>query len=151
MEVKMMSTQIDLEQILQTLDKLRPDELWLVEEHIANLKKRNQRFFPPKTLLDDDAFLISFDDYLALSDEARDDIQLYAYDKYRSWIDGELARRHARGMIVCGGKIIEWFPKLDDYPSDEKMEAIGMQFGYAPFVFIANPVIFIRGLSCALR
>ncbi len=137
----MMSAQIDLEQIFQTLDKLRPDELWLIEEHIANLKKRNQRSFPPKTLVDDETFLMPFEDYLALSDEARDNIQLYAYDNYREWIDEELARRDARWMLVCGGKILEWSPKLDDYPSDEKMEAIGMQSGYAPFVFMANPLI----------
>lgn len=136
-----MSAQVGLEQILQTLDKLRPDELWLVEQHIANLKKRNQRSFPLKTLIDDETFLIPFDDYLALSDDARDNIQLYAYDKYRSWIDEELAQRDARWMLVCGGKILEWSPKLEGYPSDEKMEAIGMQSGYAPFVFMANPLI----------
>lgn len=107
----MMSAQIDLEQIFQTLDKLRPDELWLVEEHMANLKKRNERSFPPKTLVDDETFLMPFLDYLALSDEARDNIQFYAYDKYRSWIDEELARRDARWMLVCGGKILEWSPK----------------------------------------
>lgn len=136
-----MRVKIDLEEILQTLDKLRPDELWLVEEHIANLKKHSRRSFPPKTLVDDETFLMPFEDYLALSDDARDNIQLYGYGKYRSWIDEELARLQARWMLVCGGKILEWSPKLNDYPSDEKMEAIGMQSGYAPFVFMANPLI----------
>lgn len=137
----MITTEPDLEQLMQTLDELRPDELELVEKNIANLKKRRQPSFPPRTLFDDETFLISCEDYLALSDEARDNIQLYAYDKYRNWIDEELARCDARWMIVCGGKILDWSPTLNDYPSDEKMEMIGKQSGYAPFIFMANPLI----------
>jgi hypothetical protein len=83
----------------------------------------------------------SFEDYLALSDEEGEELKLMAYEKYRDWIYHELAKRRARWMLICKGKIIEWSPTLDDYPSDEKMDEIGRHLGYAPFTFIANPVI----------
>ncbi len=130
-----MSAQIGLEQIFQTLDKLRPDELWLVEEHIASLKKRNRRSFPPETRFDDETFLMPYEDYLALSEAARDNILSYAYNQYGGWIYEELARHFAKWMIVCGGKIVEWSHRLHDHPSHEKLNAIGTQTGYTPFVF----------------
>jgi hypothetical protein len=90
----------------------------------------------PKTLLEDERYLISFEDYLALSDKEGEELKLMAYEKYRDWIYRELAERHARWMLICGGKIIEWSPKLDDYPSHEKMDAIGKQIGYAPWTLL---------------
>jgi hypothetical protein len=85
--------------------------------------------------------LISFEDYLALSDEEGEELKLMAYEKYRDWIYHELAERRARWMLICKGEIVEWSPTLDDYPSREKRHAIGRQMGYAPWTFIANPVI----------
>jgi hypothetical protein len=137
----MIIAETGLEQVLKTLGKLRPEELEVVEKQLTHEKAKPKVSSSPKTLLEDERYLISFEDYLALSDEEGEELQLLAYEKYRNWIYQELAKRRARWMIVCGGKIIEWSSRLNDYPSEEKMDAIGKQFGYAPFVFIANPVI----------
>jgi hypothetical protein len=123
------------------LSKLRPEELEIVEKQVTREKNKPKSFSTPKTLLEDEKYLISFDDYLALSDEEGEELKLTAYEKYRDWIYRELAKRRAQWILICGGKIIEWSPKLDDYPSREKRHAIGRQMGYAPWIFIANPVI----------
>jgi len=137
----MMIAETDLEQVLETLSKLDPEELEVVEKQLTREKNKPKSFSTPRTLLEDEKFLISFEDYLALSEDECDEIQLNAYEKYRDWIYHELEKRRAQWMLVCGGKIIESSPSLDDYPTDEKMFALGRQLGYAPLVFIANPVI----------
>lgn len=131
----------NLEPVLQTLYKLRPEELAMVEKQIANKKSKLKASLQIKTLLDDENYLITFDEYLALSDQEGEELKLGAYEKYRDWIDRELAKRRARWMIICGGKIIQWSPTLDDYPSGEKLVTLGKQLGYALWVFIANPLI----------
>lgn len=137
----MTAVQTDVEQVWQTLDALPPASREIILARLASKKANDRIFTPPKTLLEDERFLISFEDYLALSDEEGEKLKLLAYEKYQYWIYYELASRRARWMLVCGGKIIEWSSKLDDYPSNEKREALGKQIGYAPWTFIANPVI----------
>jgi hypothetical protein len=141
MEVVMIIAEPSLEQVLKKLSTLRSEELELVEKQLASTKKNNKASSSPGTLLEDEMFLIPFEEYLALSEDECDEVQMQAYEKYRSWIYDELEKRGAQWMLVCGGKIIESSPTLDDYPSDEKMYALGKQLGYAPLVFIANPVI----------
>ena len=137
----MAAVQTDVEQIWQTLDALPSAGREIILARLTNKKTNNRIFAPPKTLLDDERFLISFDDYLALSDEEGEKLKLLAYEKYQNWIYDEFASRRARWMLVCGGKIVEWSPTLDDYPAREKRHTIGKQRGYAPWTFIANPVI----------
>jgi len=131
----MITAEPDLEQLLQALDELRPNEFELVEKHIANLKKRRQPSFPPKTFFDDETFWLPYEDYLKLSEATRRNILFYAYNQYGDWICTELARRFAKWMIVCGGKIVAWPYRFHDHPSREKLNMIGMQTGYTPFVF----------------
>jgi len=137
----MISAETGLEQVLQTLGKLDLEDLEVVEKQLTREKNKPKSFSAPKSLLEDERFLISFDDYLALSDDEGEELKLMAYEKYRDWIDRELAKRRARWMLICGGKTIEWSPKLDDYPSRKKRHTIGRQMGYAPWTFIANPII----------
>lgn len=137
----MAAVQADVEQIWQTIDALPSESREIILSRLKNAKTNDRVFSSPQTLLEDERFLISFDDYLALSDEKGEELKLMAYEKYRDWIYRELAERRARWMLICGGKIIEWSPTLDDYPSREKKYAIGRQMGHAPWTFIANPVI----------
>jgi hypothetical protein len=137
----MIIAETGLEQVLKTLGKLRPEELEVVEKQLTYEKHKPKISPLPKTLLEDERFLISFDDYLALSDEEGEELKLMAYEKYGDWIYRELAERRAKWMLICKGEIVEWSPTLDDYPSREKRHAIGRQMGYAPWTFIANPVI----------
>jgi len=137
----MTAVQTDVEQIWQTLEALPLAGREIILARLTNKKTNDRIFSPPKTLLEDERFFISFQDYLPLSDDERDEIQSVAYEKYGSWIDEKLEQLHAQWMMVCGGKILEWSPTLNDHPSDEKMEMIGKQSGYAPFIFMANPLI----------
>jgi hypothetical protein len=137
----MTAVQTDVEQVWQTVDALSPAGREIILARLANKKTNDRIFSPPKTLLEDERFLISFEDYLALSDEEGEKLKLLAYEKYQNWIYDELARRRARWLLVCGGEIIAWSPTLDDYPARDKRHSIGKQLGYAPWTFIANPVI----------
>ncbi len=137
----MAAVQTDVEQIWQTIDALPSESREIILSRLKSAKANDKIFSSPQTLLEDERFLISFDDYLALSDEEGEELKLLAYEKYRDWIYHELAKRRARWMLICKGEIIEWSPTLDDYPSREKRHAIGRQMAYAPWTFIANPVI----------
>ena len=134
----MTAVQTDVEQIWQTIEALPSVGREIILARLTNKKTNDRIFLPPKTLLDDERYLISFEDYLALSDDERDEIQSLAYEKYGSWIDEKLEQLHAQWMLVCGGRLIECSAKLQDYPSDERMSALGKQLGYAPLVFVAN-------------
>lgn len=138
----MANATIALDRILQSLDELNPEELELVEKQIAKAKAKNGKSAKPKTLLEDESYLLSFATYRALSNDELEALQLSAYDKHRDWIYHELAKRRARWMIICGGKIVKWSSTLKDYPEEEKdLDNIGKSIGFAPFIFIANPVI----------
>lgn len=134
----MAAVQADVEQVWQTIDALPSESREIILSRLTSAKRKDKVFYSPKTLLEDEKFLISFEDYLALSDDERDEIQSMAYEKYGSWIDEKLEQLRAQWMLLCGGKLIEWSAKLQDYPSDEKMHALGKQLGYAPLVFVAN-------------
>lgn len=131
----------NLEQVLQSLEKLGMEELKIVEQQIVKAKAKNGRRSKPETLLEDKKFLFSFEEYLTRSTDELQELQDFAYEKYRDWIYEEMAKRRARWMIVCGGVILNWSSKLNDYPSDEKLDDAGKRTGFAPFVFIANPII----------
>lgn len=131
----------NLEQVLQSLGQLGLEELKIVEQQIVKAKAKNGRRSNPETLLEDKRFLFSFEEYLTRSTDELQELQNFAYEKYRDWIYEEMAKRGARWMIVCGGVILDWSSKLKDYPSDEKLDDIGKRAGFAPFVFIANPII----------
>ncbi len=131
----------DVEQIWQAIEALPPEGREVIWARLANAEAKNGDSTSPKTLLKDERFLISFEDYLALSDDELDEIQIAAYKDHHAWIDHALVQRQAKWILVCGGKIVEWSPTLNDHPSDEKMEMTGMQSGYAPFIFVANPLI----------
>jgi hypothetical protein len=128
-----------LEQVLETIDDFAPDELDLIEKRLASAREKKNG--GARVAATRDIFAITFDEYLAMSDEERDALQLEAYEKYTKWIDEELRQRQARWMLVCGGTVIESSPTLRNYPRDEKLRAVGEQYGLIPFVFAAQPLI----------
>jgi hypothetical protein len=52
----------------------------------------------PRSSSSDDVFALPFDDYLSLSDEEREAVQLRAYQTHQAWINAELERR-GRGAV----------------------------------------------------
>lgn len=125
--------------VLETLKQLRPEELTVVENDIASAKA--QRLSPSKSLLNDRRFMIPFEDYLRLSEEECDDVQELAYEEHRDWLYAELDKRRAKWILICAGQIVDSSTTLQTYPTEERMEQLGRQLGFAPLVFIANPII----------
>ena len=133
----MSELEANLNQVLRVLDHLGPRELAVIEERLAARKQAAEQ--PPDAAAD--LFELSFDDYLAMSDEERDAIALHAYQTLETWIDAELEKRKAEWILVCGGQVIESSPTLRNYPLGEKIMQIGRQRGLVPFVFVKTPLI----------
>lgn len=133
--------EVDLNQVLKVLEQLSPQERVLVRERLAAQQATE------KVCLSTDVFSLSFDDYLALSDEEREPIQLRAYQAHQTWIDMELEQRGAEWLIVCGGEIFESSSTLRDYPSREKLMRIGKQRRRVPFVFVRESLVEESGWS----
>jgi len=132
----------ELKEVLEMIDKLNPSELAKVQEKIAPSQQRKWIQTDDKIATKkNDVFSLSFREYLALADDEREDVQWRAYQLYQSWIDAELERRGAQWLLVCRGKIIESSSTWRNYPSREKLMALGKQNGYVPFVFVKAPLI----------
>lgn len=138
----MSEIQTNLNQALRLLEQFGPQELAVIEERLAERKRNPEQ--PPDTA---GVFELTFDDYLAMSDEERDDIAFRAYQTLGEWIDAELKKRKAEWILVCGGEVIESSPTLEDYPSREKLMEIGRRRGLVPFVFVKAPLIEESGWS----
>jgi hypothetical protein len=132
----------DLELLFKTVENLGSDELELLRERIEQSRRKKisatSRGYPQEA---EELFAIPFNTYLAMSEDERDAIAFRAYKILDRWIDQELDARHAKWMLVCGGKILESSPKLIEYPSSEKIMALGKKSGLIPFVFIRTPLI----------
>ena len=132
-----------LNEFLETVDDLSPEELERVEKRVASAREKKNGSAPalaaPSVMRD--LFAISFNEYLAMPLEKRHAIQILAYEKYSKWIEQELERHQARWILVCGGKVIESSPTLRDYPRREKVRLVGEQYGLMPFVFVKGPMI----------
>jgi hypothetical protein len=135
-------TEAGFEQILGTVDKLSSDELELLQERIAQSRRKKapstSRGYPDEAR---ELFAIPFDKYLAMSDDERDAIAFRAYKILDRWIDHQLKARRAKWMLVCGGEILDASPKFIEYPAPEKLMTIGKDRGLIPFVFIYTPLI----------
>jgi hypothetical protein len=132
-----------LEGFLETLDELSPEELDQVEKRLVSArdKKNGNALISPSPQAPRDIFAISFSDYLAMSKEERDELQIAAYRKYAKWIEQELGRHDARWILVCGGQVVESGPTLRNYPRAQRVRMVGEQYGLMPYVFVRGPVI----------
>lgn len=132
-----------LEQFLDTFDTLSSEELERVERRLVSVrgKKNGTPRIPALPSTPRDIFAITFDEYLAMSDDERDVIQDEAYENYLDWIDQTLKQHHAKWILVCGRKVVESAPAWENYPTDEKLQVIGEQYGLIPFAFAAAPMI----------
>jgi len=90
-------------------------------------------------------------EYLALSDDERENIQLSVYQSHKEWIDAELEERGAEWVLLCGGEVVEYSATLRNYPSREKLMALGEERGVVPFVFVKTPLIEEYGICYNYR
>jgi len=127
------------ETIIESVDALSPAELDALQ---ARISRSRQRQAPAtKKTSERSVFEISYDEYMALSNEERDALQWRVYHEHHERYEAELKARRAQWMIVCGGEIVEVSRNLDNFPTPEKLQAIGKERGYIPFVFVPKPLI----------
>ena len=98
--------EVNLEQLLKVVEKLNPAEIAILRERI-HLTQHSASVKPStETSQRDEFFTLPFKQYLALSDEERELIQLSVYQSKNKWIDAELKRRKAEWISMwwrsCG-------------------------------------------------
>ncbi len=127
------------EAILESVGALSPAKLDALQARISR-SRRKQTPAAQKTS-ERSVFEIPYDEYLAFSDAEREALQWRVYHEYHKRYEAELKARRAQWMIVCGGKIVESSKTLDDFPTPEKLQAMGKECGFIPFVFVPKPLI----------
>jgi hypothetical protein len=133
--------EVHLEQLLKAIEQLNPAEIAILQERIHLTQNSTSVKASPKTAQRDEFFTLPFKEYLALSDEYREHIQLSVYQSQKEWIDAEIERRGVEWILVCGGEVVESSETLRNYPSREKLMALGKERGVVPFVFVKAPLI----------
>lgn len=135
-----MSTHVaSFETIIESVEALSPAELDALEARIS--RSRRKQAPATKKTSERSVFEIPYDEYLKFSDQEREDLQWRVYREHHEWTETELKTRRAQWMIVCGGKIVESSKTLDDFPTPEKLQAMGKECGFIPFVFVPRPLI----------
>ena len=127
------------ESIIESLDKLSSAELEKLHESIVRSRQKRTR----ATVLQEksEVFKIPYNEYLKLTDGEREEIQWRVYSEYHAWYEAELKKLRAQWVLVCGGQVMEFSRTLDDYPTPEKLQALGREYGFIPFVFVPRPLI----------
>lgn len=99
---------------------------------------------PPPTsqspLSDDPAFTMAFRDYLSLSATERRAMALDLQERLRDWLKRQLELHRAAWIMVIGGQVVESSPRLDDYPTPERLMKLGAKHDFVPFVFSRLPL-----------
>jgi hypothetical protein len=127
------------ETIIESVDALSPAELDALQARIS--RSRQKQMPATKRGGECRVFEIPYDKYLRFSDQEREDLQWRVYREHHEWAETELKTRRAQWMIVCCGEIVEFSRTLNNFPTPEKLQAIGKERGYIPFVFVPKPLI----------
>jgi len=143
--------EVDLGELLKVVEQLNPTELAILQKQIHLTQNSSSVEFPTETAQMNEFFTFTFKEYLTLSDEERERIQLSVYRSKKKWIDAELERRGAEWILVCGGEVVELSETLRNYPSREKLMALGEERGFVPFVFVKAPLIEEESASIGIK
>jgi len=94
----------------------------------------------PSPLPDAPAFTMAFQDYLSLSAAERRAVALDLQERNRDWLKRQLELHRAAWIMVIGGQVVESLPRLDDYPTPERLMKLGTEHDLVPFVFSRPPL-----------
>lgn len=86
-----------------------------------------------------DPFAVSFDAYDAMSVDERLDLQGRAWNIHGTNLLQEMSNRRAAWLLVVGGRVLEAGDSLDNYPTDERIAALGRTHDLVPFTFTKPP------------
>ena len=86
-----------------------------------------------------DPFAVSFDAYDAMSVDERLDLQGRAWNIHGTNLLQEMNNRRAAWLLVVGGRVLEAGDSLDNYPTDERIAALGQTHDLVPFTFTKPP------------
>jgi hypothetical protein len=127
------------ETIIESVKALSPAELDALQAHIT--RSRQKQAPAAKRGGERSVFEIPYDEYLRFSNQEREDLQWRVYREHHEWAETELKTRRAQWIIVCSGEIVEFSRTLDNFPTPEKLQALGEEHGFIPFVFVPKPLI----------
>jgi hypothetical protein len=102
--------------------------------------KQSEEALRNEAMLNDPAYTMTFRDYLSLSGAERRDMALDLQERYRDWLGRQLDLHRAAWIAVIGGQVVESSPRLDDYPTPERLMKLGTEYNRIPFVFSRPPL-----------
>lgn len=97
--------------------------------------------------VNDPAFTMTFQDYLAMNAAERKAMTLELQMRHQDWLARQVESLRAAWLLVVGGKVMDSSPRLDDYPSPERLMKLGEEHALIPFVFSRPPVYKIQSLT----
>jgi len=83
-------------------------------------------------------FAVRYSDYARLSEDEKREFHEKIYMENYDWIESELDRRKAEGMIVINGHVVKSSSTLNKIPSKPQLERLGKKKGLVPFLFVRN-------------
>jgi len=112
----------------------------VVLDTLSQMGLLNGPLTSPGSLLNDPAFAMAFRNYLSSSATERRALALEAQERHRDWLRIQLEAHQAAWILVIGGQIVESSPRLDDYPTPERLMKLGTEQNRIPFVFTRPPL-----------
>lgn len=108
------------------------------------LKKSLQQWIieqSTKKYFGDDLFQLSFDEFINLSAHEQRNWRHQILKEKKEWLSKQLVAKKAQWLLIVGGKVELASPSLDDLPKKQKIYGLAKSKGFAPFMFIKDPLI----------
>jgi len=120
----------------QILDDARPYlkkslQDWIIEQSTYYQKK----------YIKDDLFKLSFNEFIDLSAPEQRNWRHQILKKKKDWLLNKLSTEKAEWLLILGGKIEIASPSLNELPTREKIYELARSKGFAPFIFMRDPLI----------
>jgi hypothetical protein len=111
-----------------------------LDDYLAKIATHIPPQTSPSPLSDDPAFTMAFRDYLSLSAAEHRAVALDLQERNRGWLKRQMELHRAAWIMVIGGQVVESSPRLDDYPTPERLMKLGTEHDLIPFVFSRPPL-----------
>lgn len=126
---------IDDQIIEQILDDAKPYlkkslQDWMINQSIDIQRKYN-----------DDLFKLSFNEFINLSAQEQRNWRHQILREKKNWLLNKLVTKKAEWLLILGGKIEIASPSINELPTKEKIYGLAQSKGFAPFIFIKDPLI----------
>jgi|GEM_PF-4146708 len=118
------------------LESLRPTLKEAFQDAFRQWLERNDA-----KSIEKNPFEMSYDEFEKLSEDEQDEVSWQAFSRHKPWLDEQLRKHDAEWIVVIGGKVEKSSPTLDNLPTKSAIRKLGREKGFAPFLFIQEPLI----------